>query len=41
MKRFCLFALFLGLYTLATYAQSADVSGVVQDSSELRLRKPP
>jgi len=39
MKRFCLFALFLGLYTLATYAQSADVSGVVQDSSGAAIAK--
>lgn len=39
MKRFSLFALFLGLYTLATYAQSADVSGVVQDSSGAAIAK--
>jgi hypothetical protein len=39
MKRFCLFALFLGLYTHAAYAQSADVSGVVQDSSGAAIAK--
>jgi hypothetical protein len=39
MKLFRLFALFLSLCPIAAYAQSADVSGVVQDSSGAAIPK--
>jgi hypothetical protein len=39
MKRFRLFAIFLCLWPIATYAQNADVSGVVQDSSGAAIPK--
>lgn len=39
MKRYCLFAVLLCVWSVAIYAQNADVSGVVQDSAGATIAK--